>query len=199
MLTIAMAGFGGPSAHADEADSGTGRFALGPQGGIVFPNWSFKNTTVNTENDNGYMAGLFLEMGVWALTLRPEVNYVEKGYTVTNVAEVKHRYLEIPVLLKFNPFDASVVSPFILIGPSWSKHLSEKTTAINGASATYTDHADKWDLAGVAGAGIEFNLSEHVGLQLQARYNFGFRDLDSSATEIRSRGLYGMGGLAFTL
>ena len=147
---------------------------------------------------NGYLAGVFFELGIWALTLRPEANFVEKGYRFNGVAEVKHRYLEIPVLLKFNPFNDAVVSPFIVVGPSWSKHLNEKVTLL-GTTTTYNDHADRWDAAGVAGAGIEFNLSEKVGLSVQGRYNFGMRDLDDTATEIRSRGLYAIGGLAFTL
>ena len=196
-LALGLLSSTAPVAMAD-AEGGTGKFTIGPQGGYVWPNWSTKNSTVNRENDNGYLAGIFLEAGVWALTLRPEVNYVEKGYKVSNVAEVKHRFLEIPVLLKFNPFAAGVVSPFILVGPSWSKHLSAKTTVL-GSTTTFNDNIDRWDVAGVAGAGIEFNLSEHLGLQLQARYNFGFRDIDSSSSEIKSRGLYGMGGLAFTL
>lgn len=186
------------SPHAMAAESGDGRFAFGPQGGAVWPNFSFKNSSVNKDNVNGYLAGAFVELGIWAITLRPEVNYVEKGYRLNGVAEVKHHYLEIPVLLKFNPFNDAVVSPFIVVGPSWSKHLDSKVTLL-GATTTYNDTVDRWDVAGVGGAGIEFNLSEHVGINLQARYNFGFRDLDSSATEIRSRGLYGMGGLAFTL
>ncbi|MGZ3694131.1 MAG: porin family protein [Bdellovibrionota bacterium] len=197
LLATAIMGGAAPMAMAD-ASGGTGKFTMGPQGGMVWPNWSTKNSTVNRENKNGYMAGIFLEAGVWALTLRPEINYVEKGYTVSNVAEVKHHFLEIPVLLKFNPFAAGVVSPFIVIGPSWSKHLNTKTTVL-GSTTTFNDNIDRWDVAGVAGAGIEFNLSEHVGLQLQARYNFGFRDIDSSTAEVKSRGLYGMGGLAFTL
>jgi opacity protein-like surface antigen len=196
-LALGILGSNAPMAMAD-AEGGTGKFTMGPQGGYVWPSWSTKNSTVTRENKNGYMAGIFLEAGVWAITLRPELNYVEKSYTVANVAEVKHRFLEIPVLLKFNPFAAGVVSPFIVVGPSWSKPLSTKTTVL-GATTVFNDNIDRWDVAGVVGAGIEFNLSEHVGLQLQARYNFGFRDIDSSTAEVKSRGLYGMGGLAFTL
>jgi opacity protein-like surface antigen len=148
------------------------------------------------DGDNGFLAGLFMEFGVWTVTLRPEVNYVEKKFTVANTAEVTSKYLEIPVLLKVNPFADSVVSPFILLGPSWSNHLESDVTTIGG-TASYNDTADRWDIAGVAGLGIEFNVAENMSLNLQGRYNFGFRDLDESEAEVKSRGIYALGGLGF--
>jgi opacity protein-like surface antigen len=181
------------------ADAADGKFAIGPQGGYVFSDYSVKNAPFgeNYDNDNGWMAGVFLEFGVWTVTLRPEVNYVQKGYTVANTAEVTQKYLEIPVLLKVNPFGGAAVSPFIVLGPSWSKHLQTDVKLL-GTTTTYNDQADDWDISGVAGAGIEFNLSDNVGMNVQGRYNFGLRDLDKSTTEIKSRGIYAMAGLNFS-
>lgn len=175
-----------------------GKFAFGPQGGLVFSDYSVDNAPFgrNYDSDNGFIAGLFLEFGVWTVTLRPEVNYVEKKFTVANTAEVTSKYVEIPVLLKVNPFADFVVSPFIVIGPSWSNHL-ESDVKLLGATATYNDTADDWDLAGVGGVGVEFNVAENVNLSVQGRYNFGLRDIDKSSTEVKSRGIYALGGLGF--
>lgn len=68
-----------------------------------------------------------------------------------------------------------------------------------GTTTTYTNREDGWDIAGVAGAGVEFNVAESISLQLQGRYNFGFRDLDKSSAEIHSRGIYALAGLGIQL
>lgn len=192
LALAALVAISGTSAFAED-----GKFAIGVQGGLVYPSYSASNlpTGRQLEDDNGHMAGLFFEMGLWTVTFRPEINYVVKGYTLTSVAEVEHKYLEIPLLLKVNPFGDFVVSPFIVLGPSWSQHLSSDVKFL-GTTTTFNDTADKWDLAGVAGAGIEFNVAENLALNAQARYNFGFRDLDNSSQEIKSRGIYGLAGLA---
>ncbi len=182
-----------PLARAED-----GKFAIGPQGGLVFSDYSVENAPFGRsyDNDNGFLAGIFAEVGIWTVTLRPEVNYVEKGYTIANTAKVTHKYVEIPVLLKVNPFGDFVVSPFLLVGPSWSKHL-ESDVKLLGTTTSFTNTSDDWDMAGVAGAGVEFNVSERIGLNVQGRYNFGLRDTDTSGTEIRSRGIYALGGVSF--
>lgn len=174
-----------------------GKIAIGPQGGLTFPNYDVSGASPASQygNKDGWLAGLFVEFGVWTITLRPEVNYVVRKYTVTSVAEVKGHYLEVPVLLKLNPLSDFVVSPFIVVGPQWAKRIrSEVSTA--GTTTFYRDTADDWDLSGVAGLGIEFNISENIGLNVQGRYIHGFRDIDTSATEIRTRAFYALAGLS---
>lgn len=180
------------------ADGGDGKIAFGPQGGLVFTNFDTDNDRVfnNTfDEDNGFMAGAFLEFGVWSVTLRPEANYVQTKYTVAGSTEVKNKYLEIPLLLKVNPFADSVVSPFILVGASWSKHLSTDVTGATGTTLTQNfDGRNFW--SGVAGLGIEFNVAENVGLNLQGRYNFGFDDVNEQGGRFRSRSIYALAGIS---
>ncbi|HEY8278284.1 MAG TPA: outer membrane beta-barrel protein [Bdellovibrionota bacterium] len=191
LAAILLAGIGTSSAWAE------GKIAIGVQGGITLPDFYVKNATFpgTYGNRDGWLAGMFLEFGVWSITLRPELNYVIKGYSVANTADVTNRYLEVPVLLKINPLSDSVISPFLLLGPQWSKHLGSKVETRAGAAA-YTNTVTDWDLSGIAGLGIELNISEHVGLNIQGRYSYGFRDVDSSATEIRTRGFYALAGLS---
>lgn len=183
------------------ADEGVGgRFAFGPQGGLTFPGFHVKNSTISGlyGNKNGWAGGLFLEFGLWTITLRPELNYVTKGYTVGNSVEVRNRYVEVPVLVKINPFSDFVVSPFIVVGPQWSKQVSADVT-VSGATTSYNNTATNWDVSAVAGLGLEFNVSDSVGISVQGRYSYGFRDVDSSTTEVHERGFYALGGVAFTL
>lgn len=192
-LTITLA-LGAQSAMADEGD---GKMAVGVQGGLVFSDYSVSNAPFgrNYDGDNGKLGGVFFEFGVWTVTLRPEVNYVEKGYTIANTVEVTDKYVEIPVLLKVNPFGDFVVSPFLLVGPSWSKHIGSDVKLL-GSTTSFSSSSDDWDIAGVAGAGVEFNVAENVAINVQGRYNFGFRDLDSSTAQLKSRGIYGLGGVS---
>lgn len=180
------------------ASAEDGKFAFGPQGGLVFSDYSVENAPFGRtyDDENGFIAGLFFEFGLWTVTLRPEINYVEKKFTVANTAEVTNKYVEIPLLLKVNPFSDFVVSPFIVLGPSWSNHL-ESDVKLLGVTTTYDNTADDWDIAGVGGLGVEFNVAENLNLSVQGRYNFGFRDIDKSSAEVKSRGIYALGGLGF--
>jgi hypothetical protein len=186
--------FASPLARADDGDSG--KVAFGPQGGWVWPNFKVDSPNVTTRNFDGFLGGVFVEVGIWALTLRPEINYVEKGYEISNVAKITHKYIEIPALLKFNPLNYVGISPFIVVGPSWSKHIGSKVELL-GNTTSYSDNANRWDLAGVGGLGVDFNLGPNFGISAQARYNFGVRDLDDSSSDVKSRGLYGLVGLSF--
>jgi hypothetical protein len=174
-----------------------GKVAIGPQGGWTFPDFHVKDSTLSGlyKNKNGWMAGLFLEFGVWAVTLRPEINYVTKGYTVANVADVENRYLEVPVLLKINPLSGFAVSPFLVVGPQWTKQISDRVTPVAGV-ASYVNTATDWDISGVAGLGVDINFSQHLALQLQGRYSYGFRNVNTTNTEINERGFYAIGGLS---
>ncbi len=194
ILSLLAASVVGANAYAVD-----GKIAFGPQGGAVFTRDEVENRSVgqNIDNATNFMAGVFFEFGIWTITLRPELNYVEKGYTYVGVAKVKHKFLEIPVLLKFNPLSDAVVSPFFVVGPSWSRRMSSSVTVL-GATTTINDRNRDWDIAGVAGLGVEFNVSENIGLAVQGRYNFGFRDQnDTNTTEIKGRDIYAMAGLTF--
>lgn len=192
--------FTGPlGARADEVASTDGKIAVGLQGGITVPEFKVKNSSISNtyERKDGWAGGIFFEFGIWTLTLRPEVNYVRKGYTIANVADVQNEYLELAALLKFSPFGDGVVSPFILVGPQWSKQMKTEVTRRAGSALLYVNTADEWDLAAVGALGVDFNLSEYIALGLQGRYIFGFRDIDKSTTEVKQRAFYALANLTF--
>ncbi len=174
-----------------------GKAALGVQGGATFSDFHVKNGSFASQygSKDGWLLGVYGEIGVWTLTFRPEINYVTKGYTVANMAEVNNRYVEIPLLLKFNPFGRFFLSPFIVVGPQWSYHLNSDVTLAN-ATIAYNNSVVKSDISGVAGLGLEFNVSERIGANVQGRYGFGLRDVDESTTEVRTRAFYAIVGLS---
>ena len=176
---------------------GEGKVAMGVQGGLTFPEFNFKNTSPSSQysNSDGWLGGVFGEFGIWTITLRPELNYVVKPYTVANIAKVKNHSIEIPVLVKVNPLSGFIVSPFFLVGPQWSKQIRSEVTTL-GSTTTFSDTANRWDLAGLVGVGLEFNVAENIALNLQGRYALGFRDIDSSAIEMKTRSFYALAGIS---
>jgi hypothetical protein len=176
---------------------GEGKVAVGVQGGLTFPEFNFKNTSPSSQygNSDGWLGGVFGEFGIWTITLRPELNYVVKPYTVANIAKVRNHSIEIPVLVKINPLSGFIVSPFLLVGPQWSKQIRSDVTVL-GSTRSFNDTADRWDIAGLVGVGLEFNVSEDIALNFQGRYALGFRDIDSSSAEVKTRAFYALAGLS---
>lgn len=198
LMAAATLGLAAP-AWAEEANPTSGKVAVGVQGGPTFAEFHERNTGagVTFDGKTGWMGGLFFEFGIWTITLRPEVNYVRKEYSVGNFADIETERLELNALLKFNPLGPGVVSPFLLIGPQWSNHLDTKVTNRAGATVASVATGNKWDLAGVGAVGIDFNFSESFALGAQGRYVFGFRDLDDSTVELKTRDVQALLSLTF--
>lgn len=198
VLAAVALGAGAP-AMAEDASPTSGKVAMGLQGGLTFAEYHERNTGAGYTFDGktGWMGGVFFEFGLWTITLRPEVNYVEKKYSVGNLADVKTNRLELNALLKFNPLGPGVISPFLLLGPQWSNHLDSTVTNRAGATVATVRTGNQWDLAAVGGLGIDFNLAESIALGAQGRYVFGFRDLDDSTVELKTRDVQALLSLTF--
>jgi len=199
-LFLSLVFFTSPVPSKAEEVSGTdGKVAVGLQGGITIPDFKVSNSSISNtwERKDGWIGGIFFEFGIWTITVRPEVNYVRKGYTIARVTEVKNDYVQLAALLKFNPFGAGVFSPYILLGPQWSKQVKTEVTPAAGSTVVFNNTADNWDIAAVGGLGFEFNVSEYIALGLQGRYVFGFRDIDTSTTEVKQRDFEALANITF--
>lgn len=187
------------AARAEEVSSTDGKVAFGLQGGILMPKYDVSYSSISNtwERKDGWKAGIFFEFGIWTVTLRPELSFARKGYTVGTVSDVENDNIQLAALLKFSPFGDGVFSPFILFGPQWSKQVSAKTTSRAGATTLYVNTSDNWDIAAVGGVGFEFNISEFIALGLQGRYVYGFRDIDKSAVEVKQRDFEALANLTF--
>ncbi len=198
-MALAFSSVLATTAAAEEANALSGKFALGLQGGLTFADFDQKNTGVGTgfSSKTGWMGGLFLEFGLWTITLRPEVNYVRKKYDIGSSAEMETNRLELNALLKLSPFGPMIISPFILIGPQWSNHLDTKVNNRSGFTVAGVSTAEEWDLAGVAGLGLDINVAESIALGAQGRYILGFRDLHDGGANLKTRDVQALATITF--
>lgn len=194
---IILAGCLCASATAMAQTETEGKFALGIQGGLSFSHHSIKDisTGQGKRTGDGFLGGVFAEFGVGTITLRPEINYVSKEFEYATLAKVTNYYLEIPLLVKVNPFAKSLFSPFFVAGPAYSSYRSSSVDVLGGTTY-FQNNANRWDLSGLVGAGLEVNVHENLSINTQARYSFGLRDIDSSAATVNTRAIYAIVGLS---
>ena len=175
------------------------KFAVGPQGGLTFPNFHAASNSPTFgsaySNKTGWLGGVFFEFGVWSVVLRPEANYVQKSFSVADV-KVNNHYVEIPLLVKFNPFGDFAISPFIVLGPQWSKQVGDSVTS--GSTTVFNNTtSSSWDVSAVGGVGFDVNFSDHLAFELQGRYSYGFHDVSNNSANVKMRDFYTIAGLSF--
>ena len=142
--------------------------ALGIKGGLTFADLS----DLDVDGRTGYAAGValrFAPSGV--LSIQPEVMYVAKG-----AEEIELGNIDLPLLLKFD-LPLTVVNVYAEAGPYASFNVScdipEVTPGVDPC-----DDIEHTDFGGIVGGGVR--LGGTRGLNLEARYQFGVTDLDSS-------------------
>jgi opacity protein-like surface antigen len=187
-----------PAADTTSKDD-VGGFGIGIHGGVNLNDLKVDKSVSSTisANDNGEtgaMFGVHLEFGGSQFMIRPEINYSVHKYNFANVADVSHKFLEVPVLFKVAILP-SPIQPFVEIGPQFGFHLSDDTTAL-GTTTTYNDSSHTMNVAGVAGAGLRLDLIENLAIEAEGRYVFGLTDISSNNdVTVKSRGFQVLGGL----
>ena len=113
----------------------------------------------------GFHAGVFADINLLVVGIRPEILYSQKGFEVDGeggTVESTLNYIDVPVMVKLNP--APIVSLYVgpqisfLLGDDWKSDLS----------GTFDPDSKSTEFAGVIGAGVRLGK-----LDLGARYNFG--------------------------
>ncbi|HEX4931820.1 MAG TPA: porin family protein [Gemmatimonadaceae bacterium] len=149
----------------------------------------------DAERRTGFLAGAYLvKPFAGSLALRPELLLSQKGAKTTVVeddvaakVELKLTYIDIPVLLQYEPSAAAAtVRPHLYAGPSFGFKSNCKLEASAGDISGSVDCDDdfdlkSFDLGGVVGGGIGFPLGG-VGATVGARYQHGFSDIAKDAT-----------------
>lgn len=147
----------------------------------------------DAERRTGFLAGLYLVKPLsGSLALRPEVLWSQKGAgtTVTEAgtaidAELKLSYVDVPVLLQFEPATTSTIRPHLYAGPSFG---FKADCSLEVTIGDVTDESDcdsdfdlkSFDMGGVIGGGIGFPLGT-VSATIGARYQHGFSDIAKDA------------------
>jgi hypothetical protein len=127
----------------------------------------------NSKARVGYHLGALAEIGNADLFIRPEFLYSSKGfgYSATESSSegtLRLNYLNLPVLFGFRPAHNTV----LLAGPELG-FLQKAVSISKGIRSDMTGFYRHFDVGFDLGAAYEFTRS--VGIE--ARYNYGFKDL----------------------
>lgn len=108
-------------------------------------------------------------------SIQPEVLLTMKGAEedFTSGEKVKLTYLEIPVLVVYQPPTTRNISPTLFVGPAVSLLMSAKSDDLD-----IKDDLKSTDLGLVLGAGIEFKSGTKGRIGLDGRYTLGLTNFN---------------------
>lgn len=162
VLCIGFALLGPAATHAQ---------GLGIAGGINYDD--FSDIEADTDRAQGYHIGLFYDVTLGPLALRPGIFYMDVGDIETSDTDAAQesfelQLIEIPVDARFRIGAAPLLKPYLMAGP---------VLRINASSDDFEGDAEDFSLAANAGAGLELTLPGS-GLRLypEVRYAFGISD-----------------------
>jgi hypothetical protein len=153
-----------------------------------------------------YTGGLSLSLGLGIVSLRPEVLYVRMGGAYetdeANSREIRHDYVQVPILLRFNVVPLGPVRPFIC-GGGYGSYLIKSVSVLETGGVVekedLTDEYLRYDYGVVVGAGIAFKVPL-IGFSIEGRYNYGLANIikDPAAGEsLKNRSLMVLVGIGF--
>jgi hypothetical protein len=169
--------------------------AVGPKAGIGVT--TLKGSSAeNIEKRTSFLFGAFLNAQFTpGFALQPEILLTQRGADFTNNntrTELIINYFDVPVLAKVRLPIADLIFPHILIGPDFAFRTKLDYTSMDTQSGavitTNENDIRKSDVGGLVGAGLDVE-ARNVGLffTADARYGFGFNNLDRSDNSIRIR------------
>jgi opacity protein-like surface antigen len=139
----------------------------------------------DVEGRTTFGAGLFMNLQANDfLSLQVTPMYLQKGgnakvdFDFLDYTEYRADYLEIPILIRLN-FDAGMIKPYLLAGPSLGFQLNSTYLNSDGEEVDISNDTKNLDLSLVLGAGLEIEL-DNLSLFGQLTYNHGLSNLDNS-------------------
>lgn len=144
----------------------------------------------NSKARLGWNAGVFAEIAVQpTIFIRPEVLYSSKGFAysatlTSNNGNLKLNYINVPVLFGYRP--ASRVE--LMAGPEIG-FLQKAVSRSQGFTNDMTNFYRHFDVGFDLGAA--YNINESFGVE--ARYNYGFKDLVNVVTTDDNGNVTGQG------
>jgi hypothetical protein len=167
----------------------------------------------DTERRNGLAGGAYLTFGIAPqLGLRAEVLYAMKGARANGSDDVgdpeevtvKLDYVEVPLLLQFQPAVAGGLRPRLYAGPAFAFRARCRFEIEDGDASVTTDCDaldgarenifKSRDVGGMVGGELAFGGATGPGFAVGVRYTHGFTNIgDAGDATIRNRvlGLYG--------
>ena len=183
------------------------RFRFGITAGLNFADMS---EIEDSDMRMGFVLGGHLVMPFGpTFAFQPEVLYSQKGAKGSTVdeesgeevdIELKHDYLEIPLLLRMSIPTSGSVRPYLLLGPSIGLSMSCEIDGESGGVSVGIDcdellEPSSVDLGGALGGGIEFPVGTRA-MSLGVRYTAGFSEVFEE-DESKNRVLAILAGFTF--
>ncbi len=158
--------------------SGFSQIDFGVAGGLNFSEFGGDDIDeLNPDMKAGVSGGLYAEIGLFGISVAPEVLYTMKGSNLEfDDVEIttKLTYIEVPVLARlYLPFP--IIHPFITAGPYFSTLLTAENEYTYGGETETDDVKDDLESTSTGikiGAGIKLSR-----LTLSARYSMGMKNI----------------------
>lgn len=144
-------------------------FSLGPKVGA---NFSSLTGVKDGRSKTGYYFGAFAEVGFGKLSIQPEVLYTAQGGKVEG-GEINNSYVSVPIMFKYKliaGLSAELGPKFDFLTKSESKLLNTKFDSKNSYQSFNF------------GLGIGLSYKLPLGINVDARYNFGLSKLNKDAS-----------------
>lgn len=166
------------------------------------PTWStLSDPTVEDISARSTVAGggyLVLPFGS-RFSLQPELMYMNKGATADFTDEIgtvgifRLEYMQIPILFR-NSFGRGRLRPTAFIGPAFSFMMkcSLEAPGLLDEPANCDDEStdaaiiNTTDFSGILGLGLDYSAGLVV-VSVDGRYEFGFKDIDTSPGAVKNR------------
>lgn len=191
------------------------QFSLGAKAGINFAKFGGDLTDLeNIDWRSGFVGGASLTYSFEGIALQPELLLVQKGskWQVTEEdlikGDMKITYVEMPLLMKvLMPVGENrLAAPFLMVGPSFAYQTScEVTGTVDNVKLTvdcdeepFEAELNKFDWSAVLGGGFGIPVGQGA-ITLDARYVYGFRNIDGSddPDDVKNRSFAAMLGFTF--
>lgn len=154
-------------------------FNIGPKVGA---NFSSLSGVEGGKSKTGYYFGAFAEVGFSGkFSIQPEVLYTAQGgkyFDVSNSnnpveTEVNNSYVSVPIMLKYRLFGGLGIE----FGPKFD-FLTKSDTKLRDLKINSKDSYQSFNFG--VGVGLSYKLP--LGLNIDARYNFGLSKLNKDAS-----------------
>ncbi len=173
----------------------------------------------------GFTAGIVAEVPVIDnLSFRPELNYIQKGFTVAQTfdfdllgidmpigakARTRINYIEMPLLLKYS-IGSEVAKAYVIAGPNIAYAANAQLRPVATLLIDFnlprvnidlsSDIYQRWEISGTLGAGGELKAGNGK-IFADARYNLGFNNMLNNPIvdlRIKNQGINVSAGYAYT-
>jgi Outer membrane protein beta-barrel domain len=188
-------------------------------------NGLIENLTPEQTTFTGFTAGVVAELPVLGnLTFRPELNFIQKGFTTAQSFDVellgidmpigakartRINYIELPLLLKYN-IGNETAKAYVIAGPNISYAANAELRPVATLLVDFNlpsvnidmsnDIYQRWELSGTLGAGGEVKAGNGK-IFADARYNLGFTNMLNNPIvdlRIKNQGVNLSAGYAYT-